>query len=59
MWYDRSHVAAQLATLDPGGEIIVFDPHYENYAPDAVISGARPRYVELDEEDNFALNEET
>ena len=51
-------VAAQLATLDPGEEIVVFDPHYENYAPDAIISGARPRYVELDEEDDFALDEE-
>ena len=51
-------VSAQLATLDPGDEIIVLDPHYENYAPDAIISGARPRYFELEEEEGFALNEE-
>ena len=40
-------VSSQLAILDPGEELIVFDPHYENYAPDAIISGAKPRYVEL------------
>ncbi len=51
-------VASQLALLDPGEELIVFSPHYENYAPAAVISGARPRYFELSEEDGFALNEE-
>ncbi len=51
-------VSSQLAILDPGEELIVFDPHYENYAPDAIISGAKPRYFELDQEDDFALNEE-
>lgn len=40
-------VAAQIALLDPGDELIVFSPHYENYAPDAVISGASPKYFEL------------
>jgi L-glutamine---4-(methylsulfanyl)-2-oxobutanoate aminotransferase len=44
--------------LDPGEELIVFDPHYENYAPDAIISGAKPKYFELDQENDFALNEE-
>jgi aminotransferase len=51
-------VASQLAVLDPGDEIIVFDPHYENYSPDAVISGARATYVELGQEDEFGLDEE-
>jgi len=51
-------VSAQLAILDPGEELIVFDPHYENYAPDAIISGARPKYFELDQENDFALDEE-
>jgi L-glutamine---4-(methylsulfanyl)-2-oxobutanoate aminotransferase len=51
-------VASQLALLDPGDEIIIFSPHYENYAPDAVISGAKPRYFELSEEDRFSINEE-
>lgn len=51
-------VASQLAIIDPGEELIVFSPHYENYAPDAIISGARPRYFELDEENDFAPDEE-
>ncbi len=51
-------VSSQLAILDPGEELIVFDPHYENYAPDAIISGAKPKYFELDQENDFALNEE-
>jgi aminotransferase len=40
-------IAAMLATVDPGEEVIVFEPFYENYAPDAILSGARPRYVRL------------
>jgi L-glutamine---4-(methylsulfanyl)-2-oxobutanoate aminotransferase len=51
-------VASELAALDPGDELVILDPHYENYAPDAIISGARPRYCELDEENSFALDEE-
>jgi aspartate/methionine/tyrosine aminotransferase len=39
--------ATMLATVDPGDEVIVFEPYYENYGPDAVISGAVPRYVTL------------
>ncbi|MHB8567154.1 MAG: pyridoxal phosphate-dependent aminotransferase [Nitrososphaerales archaeon] len=51
-------VASQIALLDPGDELIVLSPHYENYAPDAVISGASPKYFALDEEDDYAINEE-
>ncbi|MDA4129496.1 MAG: pyridoxal phosphate-dependent aminotransferase [Thaumarchaeota archaeon] len=51
-------VSSQLAILNPGEELIVFDPHYENYAPDAIISGAKPRYFELDQENDFAIDEE-
>ena len=36
-----------MAVINPGDEVIVFEPFYENYGPDAVISGATPRYVEL------------
>lgn len=39
--------ATMLATVDPGEEVIVFEPYYENYGPDAVIAGASPRYVKL------------
>ncbi len=40
-------IAAMLALVDPGEEVIVFDPYYENYGPDAILSGAVPRYVRL------------
>ena len=36
-----------MATVDPGDEVVVFEPYYENYAPDAILSDARPRYVPL------------
>ncbi len=37
--------AALLAIVDPGDEVIVFDPFYENYGPDAVLCDARPVFV--------------
>src|SRR5918996_4482893 len=40
-------IAAMMATVDPGEEVVVFEPFYENYAPDAILSGATPRYVPL------------
>src|SRR5712671_4743858 len=40
-------IAAMMATVDPGEEIVVFEPFYENYAPDAILSDARPRHVAL------------
>ena len=42
-------MATMLATLDPGDEVVVFEPFYENYGPDAILSGAVPRYVTLHE----------
>lgn len=39
--------ATMMATVDPGDEVIVFEPYYENYAPDAVLASATPRYVSL------------
>ena len=44
-------IAAMLGLLDPGDEVIVFEPFYENYGPDAILSGAVPRYVTLHEPD--------
>ncbi len=44
-------IAAMLGLLDPGDEIIVFEPFYENYGPDAILAGAVPRYVTLHEPD--------
>ena len=40
-------IASMMATVDPGDEVVVFEPFYENYAPDAILSDARPRYVPL------------
>lgn len=39
--------ATMLALVDPGDEVIVFEPYYENYGPDAILAGATPRYVTL------------
>jgi aspartate/methionine/tyrosine aminotransferase len=36
-----------MAVINPGDEVIVFEPFYENYGPDTIISGATPRYVQL------------
>jgi aminotransferase len=44
-------MSTMLAIVDPGDEVIVFEPFYENYGPDAVLSGATPRYVRLIEPD--------
>ena len=44
-------MSTMLATLDPGDEVGVFEPFYENYGPDAILSGAVPRYVTLHEPD--------
>ncbi|HEV8487213.1 MAG TPA: aminotransferase class I/II-fold pyridoxal phosphate-dependent enzyme [Blastocatellia bacterium] len=40
-------IAAMMAIVNPGDEVIVFEPFYENYGPDAILSGATPRYVTL------------
>jgi aminotransferase len=40
-------IVAMLGTLDPGDEIVVFQPFYENYNPDAIITGVVPRHVPL------------
>jgi len=42
-------IAAMLGLLDPGDEILIFEPFYENYSPDAIMTGAVPRYVTLHE----------
>jgi aspartate/methionine/tyrosine aminotransferase len=40
-------IATLKALINPGDEVIVFEPFYENYGPDAILSGAQPRYVSL------------
>jgi aspartate/methionine/tyrosine aminotransferase len=43
--------ATCLALLNPGDEVVIFEPWYENYWPDTVLSGAIPRFVTLHEPD--------
>lgn len=40
-------MAAMMAITNPGDEVIVFEPFYENYGPDAILSSATPRYVTM------------
>lgn len=40
-------VAAMMGVLDPGEEVLVPEPYYENYGPDGVLSGAVPKFVRL------------
>jgi aspartate/methionine/tyrosine aminotransferase len=44
-------MAVMLSSIDPGDEVIVFEPFYENYGPDAILAGATPTYVRLREPD--------
>ena len=40
--------AVFLALVNPGDEVIVFEPYYENYGPDAILAGAKPVFVPLE-----------
>jgi aspartate/methionine/tyrosine aminotransferase len=40
-------MSTMMAIINPGDEIVVFEPFYENYGPDAILSGATPRFVKL------------
>ena len=44
-------MSTMMAIIDPGDEVVIFEPFYENYGPDAILSGATPRYVTLHEPD--------
>ena len=44
-------MAVMMSSIDPGDEVIVFEPFYENYGPDAILAGAQPKYVRLREPD--------
>ncbi|MBS0260995.1 MAG: aminotransferase class I/II-fold pyridoxal phosphate-dependent enzyme [Planctomycetes bacterium] len=48
-------MATMLALIDPGDEVIIFQPFYENYGPDALLTGAKPVWVHL-RGDNFELD---
>ena len=40
-------ISSLMAIINPGDEVVVFEPFYENYGPDAILSGAKPRFVRL------------
>ncbi len=40
-------VASLMALLNPGDEVVTFEPFYENYGPDAILAGALPKFVAL------------
>src|SRR6202049_1913088 len=40
-------ISTLLATCNQGDEGVIFEPFYENYAPDSILSGAKPRFVKL------------
>jgi aspartate/methionine/tyrosine aminotransferase len=40
-------ISTLMAVCNPGDEVVIFEPFYENYGPDAILSGAKPRFVKL------------
>ena len=40
-------MAAMLSVVDPGDEVVIPEPFYENYGPDAIVSGASARFVRM------------
>ena len=40
-------ISTLLAVSNTGDEVVIFEPFYENYGPDSVLSGARPKFVKL------------
>jgi len=40
-------MSSMMAIINPGDEVVVFEPFYENYGPDAILSGASPHFVKL------------
>ncbi len=44
-------ISSLMAVVNPGEEVIVFEPFYENYGPDSILCGATPRFITLHEPD--------
>ena len=40
-------ISTLLAVCNTGDEVVIFEPFYENYGPDSVLSGAKPKFVKL------------
>jgi aspartate/methionine/tyrosine aminotransferase len=54
-------ISTLLAVCNAGDEVIVFEPFYENYGPDSIVSGAKPKFVKLrppkDEHDEWTFDQ--
>ncbi|HEX5432658.1 MAG TPA: aminotransferase class I/II-fold pyridoxal phosphate-dependent enzyme [Candidatus Angelobacter sp.] len=54
-------ISSLLGVCNPGDEVIIFEPFYENYGPDAFLSGAKPQFVKLrppaNEKDDWTFDE--
>lgn len=46
-------MASMLAIINEGDEVVVFEPFYENYGPDAAVSGAIPSFVPLNNDNSI------
>ena len=44
-------ISSMKAIINPGDEVIIFEPFYENYGPDCLLSGATPSYIKLNSPD--------
>jgi aminotransferase len=40
-------ISTLLAVCNAADEVVIFEPYYENYGPDSVLSGAKPKFVKL------------
>jgi aminotransferase len=49
-------IASILAVVDPEDQVLVFEPFYENYGPDAVIAGASPVFFPLNPDPNWSFD---
>ena len=54
-------ISTLLAVCNAGDEVVIFEPFYENYGPDSILSGAKPRFVKLrpprTEDDEWTFDE--
>jgi aspartate/methionine/tyrosine aminotransferase len=54
-------ISTLLAVCNTGDEVVIFEPFYENYGPDSVLSGAKPKFVKLrppkDEDGEWTFDE--
>lgn len=49
-------IASVMATVNPGEQVLIFEPFYENYGPDIILAGARPVYFRLTPENGWKFS---